>query len=54
MIVVSSELIELRNIEGRQNRETFYVWDESLVCDHFNEAIVSSGTVYYVVQGGWN
>ena len=31
--------------------------DETLVCDHSNESyctVLSSGTVYYAVQGGFN
>ena len=36
---------------------TFKSADETLVCDHSNEsypAVLSCGTVYYVVQGGSN
>jgi len=36
---------------------TFKSVDETLVCDHSNEsywAVLSSGTVYYAVQGGSN
>ena len=35
---------------------TFWSVDETLVCDHSNEsywAVLSCGTVYYAVQGGF-
>ena len=33
---------------------TFKSVDETLACDHSNEAVLSCVTVYYSVQGGSN